>query len=297
MTASQALKDRGTTISAGTARARLLATTSLTERMLRLHGISTAVLEGGSGAPILLLHGPGEHALKWMTVAPTIARAHRVVAPDLPGHGSTEVLEGELDVDRVLAWLDALIDATCPTPPAVVGSLSGGAIALRYATQHGDRLTKLVLVDTLGLAPLQPAPQFANALMQYLESPNARNYDELWRYCAHDVNALRDAMGERWEVLKAYNLDRATQPTLRAEQQRLMELFAFPAIPKEELETIRTPVHLIWGREDLATPLSVAEAASARYGWPLQVIDGSGDEPALEKPDAFLTALDRALAG
>ncbi len=102
-------------------------------------------------------------------------------------------------------------------------------------------------------------------------------------------------MGEHWEVLKTYNLDRATQPTLRAEQQRLMELFAFPAIPAEELETIRPPVHLIWGREDLATPLAVAEAASRRYGWPLQVIDGSGDEPALEKPEAFLAALDRAL--
>jgi pimeloyl-ACP methyl ester carboxylesterase len=232
-----------------------------------------------------------------MTAAPALARAHRVIAPDLPGHGSTQVLEGVLDVDRVLAWLDALIDATCSSPPAIVGSLSGGAIALRYAMRHGRRLTRLVLVDTLGLAPLQPAPQFASALMQFLESPNAGTYDELWRYCAHDVDALRNAMGERWEVLKTYNLDRATQPRLRAEQQRLMELFAFPAIPAEELATIRTPVHLIWGREDLATPLSVAQAASERHGWPLQVIDGSGDEPTLEKPEAFLAALDRALAG
>jgi pimeloyl-ACP methyl ester carboxylesterase len=297
MTASPALKDRGTTISAAAARQRLLADTALAERTLRLTGISTAVLEGGDGAPILLLHGPGEHALKWMTAAPALARAHRVIAPDLPGHGSTQVLEGVLDVDRVLAWLDALIDATCSSPPAIVGSLSGGAIALRYAMRHGRRLTRLVLVDTLGLAPLQPAPQFASALMQFLESPNAGTYDELWRYCAHDVDALRNAMGERWEVLKTYNLDRATQPRLRAEQQRLMELFAFPAIPAEELATIRTPVHLIWGREDLATPLSVAQAASERHGWPLQVIDGSGDEPTLEKPEAFLAALDRALAG
>jgi pimeloyl-ACP methyl ester carboxylesterase len=52
---------------------------------------------------------------------------------------------------------------------------------------------------------------------------------------------------------------------------------------------------LIWGRHDLATPLSVAEAASTRYGWPLQVIDDAADDPAVEQPEATVRALRRAL--
>ena len=72
------------------ARERLLAGIPVTERRLTLAGISTAVLEGGDGPPIVLLHGPGEFAAKWMRVIPDLVKSHRVVAPDLPGHGATE---------------------------------------------------------------------------------------------------------------------------------------------------------------------------------------------------------------
>ena len=61
----------------------------VTERRLEFAGISTAVLEGGDGPPVVLLHGPGEYAAKWMRVIPDLVTTHRVVAPDLPGHGTT----------------------------------------------------------------------------------------------------------------------------------------------------------------------------------------------------------------
>jgi hypothetical protein len=49
-------------------------------------------------------------------------------------------------------------------------------------------------------------------------------------------------------------------------------------------------------RHDLATPLAVADAASARYGWPLHVIDEAGEDPVLDQPNTFLGALRAALA-
>ena len=49
---------------------------------------------------------------------------------------------------------------------------------------------------------------------------------------------------------------------------------------------IAVPTTLVWGRHDLQTPLSVAEAASARYGWPLYVIEGARDDPFFEQPEA-----------
>ena len=61
----------------------------VTERRLQLAGVSTAVLEGGDGPPVVLLHGPGEYAAHWMRVIPDLVTTHRVVAPDLPGHGRT----------------------------------------------------------------------------------------------------------------------------------------------------------------------------------------------------------------
>jgi pimeloyl-ACP methyl ester carboxylesterase len=227
------------------ARERLLAGLPVTERRIRLAGISTAMLEGGDGPPLVLLHGPGEYAAKWMRVIPDLVTTHRVVAPDLPAHGASEAPDAGMEAERVLAWLDELIEHTCSSPPALVGQILGGAIAARFASRWSDRLARLVLVDALGLSPFQPAPEFGLA---------------------------RTA-------------------SLRAGQQSLMAEFGMTAIPAEDLAQITVPTTLIWGRHDLATRLEIAEAASARYGWPLQVIDDAADDPPLEQPKAFLKAL------
>ena len=65
-----------------------------------LAGVSTAVLEGGDGPPLVLLHGPGANAAHWMRVIPDLVATHRVIAPDLPGHGSSTVADGPLDAGR-----------------------------------------------------------------------------------------------------------------------------------------------------------------------------------------------------
>jgi pimeloyl-ACP methyl ester carboxylesterase len=277
------------------ARRQLLADIPASERRLDLAGISTAVLEGGDGAPIVLLHGPGEFAAKWMHVFPDLVTTHRVIAPDLPGHGETAVPDGELDAARVLAWLDELIEHTCPSPPALVGHLLGGSIAARFAAAHGDRLSRLVLVDSFGLGKFRPAPSFALALMLHLARPTERTFDRLWRRCALDLNGLRERMGECWDPFAAYALDRAQTPAVRSAIHSLMDEVGVSPIPPEELERISVPTSLIWGRHNLGIRPKVAEAASARYGWPLEVIEGAGDDPPLEQPEAFLRALRAAL--
>lgn len=277
------------------ARERLLAAMPVTERRLELAGISTAVLEGGNGPPVVLLHGPGAYAAHWMRVIPELAKTHRVVAPDLPGHGTSEATDGPLDADRVSAWLGELIERTCPTPPTLVGQILGGAIAACFAIERGDRLGQLVLVDTFGLAPFQPTPEFGLALTDFLTQSTEDTHDRLWQRCAFDLDGLRDRMGESWEWLKAYNLDRAGATNLHAAQQSLMTQYGVPVIAPADLMRITVPTTLIWGRHDLATQLSVAEAASARYGWPLQVIENAADDPPIEQPEAFLAALRTAL--
>lgn len=91
-----------------------------------------------------------------MRVIPDLGATHRVIAPDLPGHGASKGANGSLDADRVLAWLGHLIEQTCPSPPALVGHVLGGAIAARFAIEHEDRLRRLVLVDALGLGQFRP---------------------------------------------------------------------------------------------------------------------------------------------
>jgi pimeloyl-ACP methyl ester carboxylesterase len=281
---------------AGVARARLLDGLPVTERTVDLEGVSTAILEGGQGTPLVLLHGPGEHATKWLRVIPELVRSYRVIAPDLPGHGSSAAGAGALDADRVFRWLERLIDATCASPPVLLGQTVAGGIAARFAAGRHRPVLRVVLVDTFGLVPFQPAPEFGEALAGFLAGPDEVTFAALWRRCAHDHEGLKDAMGSRWGAYAEYSLARARSQEVQAALHRLMEEFGFAPIPSEVLAGIEVPVALIWGRHDLATSLSAAEEASARFGWPLQVVEGAGDDPALEQPEKFLAAL-RAAVG
>jgi pimeloyl-ACP methyl ester carboxylesterase len=276
-------------------REQVLSWIPLVERHLSLAGILTAVLEGGEGPPVILLHGPSGYAAHWMRIIPDLASTHHIIAPDLPGHGASE-FDRSVDGNRVLAWLGELIDKTCSSPPALVGQLLGGAIAARFAARRGNQVSRLVLVDTFGLSPFRPAPDFAQALADFLDGPCEHTHRNLWRYCAFDFDRVRERMGARWQPFEAYNLDRARRIGATANVSTLMAEIGIPAIPRAELERIAVPTALIWGRHDLATPLSIAEAASKQYGWPLHVIDGAADAPDLEQPEAFLLALRAALA-
>ncbi len=270
---------------------RLLAGLPLVERQLPLAGISTAILDGGSGPPLVLLHGPSGYAAHWMYVIPGLTATHRVIVPDLPGHGASVVQDGPLDAEQVLSWLGELIERTCESPPVVVGHLVGGAIAARYASGKSDALGHLVLVDTFGLRPFQPLPEFGEAVMRFLAEPTEVTHRNLWQYCAYDLASLRQRMGSRWEPFEAYNLDRARVPSVQNAVSALMERFAMPAIDGEVLAGIAAPVSLVWGRHDRATPVAVAEEASARFGWPLQVIEDCADDPPVERPDALVQAI------
>jgi len=291
------LRKHPSTRSSSNVRARLLERLPLSESTLQLAGIDTAVLQGGEGPPLILLHGPGEYAAKWLRVIPELVKTHHVIAPDLPGHGVSVVAAADLDVERTMLWLSDLIDATCDEPPILVGQLLGGAIAARFACSHGGRIGRLILVDAFGLAAFDPEPAFGRALAAFGEAPSADTHDHLWSKCAFDLPRLQQRMGDEWERVKAYNLDRAFDATLAPAQHALMGHFGMEAIPEQQLSRISTPTSLIWGRHDLATSLAVAERAAQRYGWALYVIDNAGDDPPMEQPEAFIEALRAAIGG
>ena len=279
------------------ARERLLSAMPVRERRLQLAGVSTAVLEGGDGPPVVLLHEQGEFAARWLRVIPDLVTTHRVVAPDLPGHGASWLGEGALGADRVSAWLDELIGRTCASPPTLVGHMLGGAIAARYAMVHGDRLDRLVLVDSFGVGRFRPGLRFALALIRYLMRPSERTQERLFRQCYFDLDALREQMGEPWETYRAYVLDHVRTPSVKAALRVLMRKIGVPAIPPADLARIAVPTTLVWGRHDPVMRLRIAEAASERYGWPLHVIERAADDPPMEQPQAFVQALRAALRG
>ena len=293
MSAQREVDRQGRSPTVDDLRERLLAGLPVTERRLAVAGVSTAVLEGGLGPPVVFLQA--EFAAVWIRVIPELARTHRVIAPDLPGLGASHVSNGPSELDAVLTWVGALIEQTCPTPPVLVGKGAAGAIAARFAIDHSDQLRALVLVDTNGLARYRPAPGMALTYAGVMLRPTERGLERGFRnYCFLDLDRMHADMGERWEAMAAYALDRLRTPTVRAAMRRLMRPLA-SAIPPHDLSRITVPTTLIWGRHDRGVRLNVARVAGERYGWALHVIEDARDDPAIEQPQAFLEALRTAL--
>lgn len=276
------------------ARAQVVAAMPVTEKRMKLAGMSTAVLEGGEGPPIVLLHGQGEFAAVWIGIVAALAERYRVIVPDLPGHGATEVNGVKLDAETVLEWLDRLIDETCRSEPVLVGHLLGGSIAARYAVAHSHRLAHLVLLDSMGLGWFRPSPKFAIPMAGFLARPTDKSRDRLFDQCFLDKDRVGKNLGAPWAPMQDYALDRARDRGVQAALRRLMPRLGMPPIASADLRRISAPTTLIHGRHDLQVKLKTAEAAAAEHGWPLHVIEDCRDDPAAEQPEALLAAMDAA---
>jgi pimeloyl-ACP methyl ester carboxylesterase len=221
--------------------ARLIAAAPLTERREVFAGISTNIMEGGEGPPMILLHGAGEYWAVWLNVVRDLVGTHRVIVADLPGHGGSLDIERKLDADTVLRWVDQLIDATCDAPPTLVGHLLGGAIAARYASRHPARLAHLVLVDTMGLRWFRPKFQFAAPMVRIMIMPTPESRDRLCNECFVDFDQVGERFGDVWDDLLDYAPDRAQRPENQSAPRSLMPRCGAPRSPPRTSLASRSP--------------------------------------------------------
>jgi pimeloyl-ACP methyl ester carboxylesterase len=126
---------------------------------------------GGSGPPMLLLHGLGSTHRIWDLAAPLLAERFRVVAYDQRGHGLSDKPGEGYDLDTMSADLRGLVEALGIGPGYVVGHSWGGSIALAYAGRYPDGCAGIALVDG-GLVRIQDIPAIDTwEVMSELMSP------------------------------------------------------------------------------------------------------------------------------
>jgi pimeloyl-ACP methyl ester carboxylesterase len=271
--------------------ARVIKGLPVTTRRLDLAGVSTSLLEGGEGPPVVVLHGQGGFAEIMGGLIAHLVDRHRVVAPDLPGLGRSVVQEGTLHEVRVMRWLGELIAKTCDQPPILIGVSLGGSIAARFAVKKGSEVAKLILIDSGSLGPFRPPPSLLFALIRMIRNPNRVGVQRMQRQIFFNVDRVRAQMGERLAALEDYQLDRAKQQSVNAANRVLLRKVGTKPIPDDDLRTINVPVAMIWGRHDRVMPLKYAERATAKFDWPLHVIEDAGHIPMAEQPAQFEAAL------
>ena len=127
------------------------------QRRVSIGPISLNVRIGGSGDPVLLLHGYPQTHLAWHAVAPDLARHFTVICPDLKGYGDSDAPKPDADSaaysKRVMGGeMLALMRALGHRRFAVIGHDRGARIAYRMTLDHPDAIAKLVVLDILPTA-------------------------------------------------------------------------------------------------------------------------------------------------
>ena len=121
-------------------------------RRIKTAGAEINLVTGGSGPPLLLLHGyPQTHAM-WHKIAPRLAQRFTVVCPDLRGYGDSEKPEGGTShrnySKRAMAQDQVeVMQALGFSRFAVAGHDRGGRVAHRMALDHADKVQRLVVLD------------------------------------------------------------------------------------------------------------------------------------------------------
>jgi pimeloyl-ACP methyl ester carboxylesterase len=275
------------------ARQRLLAGVPVDERRLELAGASTVVLEGGDGPPLVLLQGGIEcGGAYWAPVIAPLAERYRVIVPDLPGLGESEPVS-RLDAATFGDWFAQLLVETCEGPPTLIAHSLGGSLAARFAAVHGDLLRGLVIYAAPGIGPYRMPLGLRVVAIRFALRPSDRNEERFERWAFFDLDRTRRRDPEWLRAFGAYTRSRAAVPHVKRTMRQLIK-DGTKQIPDAELGRTEIPTSLLWGRHDRFVPLGLAEAASARRGWPLHVIDDAGHVPHIEQAGAFLRALDRA---
>src|SRR6478752_4298442 len=120
-------------------------------KRITLHGNELAYTDFGTGRPIVFVHGLMSSSRTWTAQLDRLADRHRVVAPDLFGHGESAKPAGDYSLSAHAASLRDLFDALGIVDATLVGHSLGGGIALQMAYLFPDRVNALVLVSSGGL--------------------------------------------------------------------------------------------------------------------------------------------------
>ncbi|MCJ7605649.1 MAG: alpha/beta fold hydrolase [Dehalococcoidales bacterium] len=120
-------------------------------KTIQMDGRDVRYYTAGTGDPLVVIHGGGGDARTWWNNIGELARFYTVYAPDLPGYGGSQRLDGQYFIPELSTFIDGFTRSLGLDTFHLVGHSLGGGIAVNYALDFPKRIKKLVLVSSLCL--------------------------------------------------------------------------------------------------------------------------------------------------
>ena len=237
----------------------------------------------GDGLPVIFLHAGVADSRMWEPQVTAFARHFDVIRPDMRGFGESTLPPTSWSPVRDLI---ALIDELHIKPAHLVGCSIGGGVAIDFALEHGERISKLVLVGP-GVSGTNFGPKYPELWSEIEAADRAKDLEalnhaemRLWldgprRPPGYVKQPLRDLFLD----MNGKNManDWASAPTERLEP---------PAV--ERLHEITAPTLIVVGDEDVPSVFDAVELLMVKIPHPRKVvISDAAHLPNLEHPDEF----------
>lgn len=235
--------------------------------------------EGDSKNTIVLLHGLGGMAERWLPVVPFLSKKHRVIALDLIGYGQSDKPQvdytPEFFRDSVLGFLETL----SLEKVFMIGTSLGGEIVAECAATQNPAIKKIVMVAPAGI--MKKSTPVLDAYTMAALYPNHESVK----------TAYQMMMGEKKEI-SPQSVDNFISNMTRHNSKMvflstLLGMKNSPVIT-EKLKLIKIPTLLIWGDADRMIPIEYSkEFASSIPDCNFVIMNRCGHTPYEEKPSEF----------
>ncbi len=255
---------------------------------------------GGDGPPLLFIHGLGGLWQNWLLNIPAFMDRFRVIAPDLPGFGGSEMPAEPISIQGYAKTVDAMCYALGVDRVAVVGNSMGGFIGAELALAFPTRVERLVLVSAAGLSitEIPHQPLRAAAALFSLAQPRLARLDKA---VARRPRLRRAAMQgvvrypERLSAALTYELILGSGKPGFVPALDALTSYDF----RDRLPEIEVPVLIVWGENDILVPVDDATRYERMIGSNARriVFADTGHVPMIERPSRFNELLSEFLAG
>jgi pimeloyl-ACP methyl ester carboxylesterase len=267
---------------------------------LRVHGRDVAYERAGAGPAIVLVHGIAGDASEWSPVVERLAGSFDVIAPDLPGHGSSGRLRGDHSIGAFACWLRDLLEAIDVERATFVGHSLGGGVVMQFAYQFPQYVERMTLVSSGGLG------RELSALIRAAALPGAELVLGLVGGAARVAEPALSVAGldkstERGELV--HRIAGLTHSDRRAAFVRAVRAVASPGGQRVNASdrlylAADVPTLVVWGARDRIIPVNHAHStADAVPGSRLEIFEESGHFPHADDPDRFTSLLGEFIAG
>lgn len=257
----------------------------ISRKRISVNGVELSYLEAGTGKPIVFLHGSVTTSELFRGTLSHYAEGYRSIAVDLRGYGDSSKPGDGYTMQQFSDDVAALFGALELPPSVLLGVSMGGFVAQRFALDHPDRLTGLVLASTSD-GELAPG-LIADDPVREIKARGWREVSKGMITGAFPPDTDPRIVDELLSRIDTWNEDVISGA--------IASIRTFNT--RDELQKIKIPTLIVVGSEDHQLPVPLSKRMNQSIqGSRLQIFDGAGHFMMVEQPERFRRVLDRFLA-